>query len=57
MTRVHWGQNNNFIHYGRRGIDMSAWLGYSADRDVSLTVQLSFGFCFDDLLRSQRISG
>jgi three-Cys-motif partner protein len=48
MTRVHWAQNNNFIHYGGAGIDMFRVLGYSADRDVSLTGQSSFGFCFDD---------
>jgi three-Cys-motif partner protein len=48
MTRVHWAHSNNFIHYGGAGIDMFGALGYSADRDASLTGQASFGFCFDD---------
>ncbi len=48
MTQVHWGKNNNFIHYGGAGIDMFQVLGYSADHDESFTGQSSLGFCFDD---------
>lgn len=49
MTRVHWANNNNFIHYGGAGIDMFQVLGYSAELDDSLTGQGNLGFCFDDL--------
>lgn len=48
MARVHWSNNNNFIHYGGAGIDMFQALGYSAERDDSLTGQSNLGFCFDD---------
>lgn len=48
MTRVHWANNNNFIHYGGAGINMFQVLGYSAERDPSVTGQNSLGFCFDD---------
>lgn len=48
MARVHWANNNNFIHYGGAGIDMFHALGYSAEQDDSLTGQSSLGFCFDD---------
>jgi len=48
MTRVHWANNNNFIHYGGTGIDMFQALGYSAALDDSITGQTKLGFCFDD---------
>jgi three-Cys-motif partner protein len=48
MARIHWTNNNNFIHYGGPGIDMFQALGYSPELDDSLTGQGSLGFCFDD---------
>jgi three-Cys-motif partner protein len=56
MTRVHWARSNNFIHYGGAGIDMFRVLGYDPGRDVSLTGQSSFGFCFDDPAAQASIS-
>lgn len=48
MTRVHWSNNNKFIHYGGAGIDMFHVLGYSPALDDSITGQSNLGFCFDD---------
>jgi three-Cys-motif partner protein len=48
MARVHWANNNNFIHYGGAGIEMFQALGYSPKQDDSITGQSKLGFCFDD---------
>lgn len=48
MTRVHWLKNNNFVHYGGAGIDMFQALGYSPNRDASITGQGALAFCFDN---------
>lgn len=48
MARVHWANNNNFIHYGGAGIDMFHALGYNPALDDSITGQTPLGFCFDD---------
>lgn len=48
MARVHWANNNNFIHYGGAGIDMFHVLGYSPALDDSITGQFNLGFCFDN---------
>lgn len=56
MARVHWTNNNYFIHYGGAGIDMFRVLGYSADRDRAITGQSTFGFCFDDLAAESSVN-
>lgn len=56
MTRVHWANNNNFIHYGGAGIDMFQALGYSPKLDDSITGQGNLGFCFDDSASKASIS-
>lgn len=56
MTKVHWAKNNHFIHYGGAGIDMFRVLGYSAERDIALSGQTSFGFCFDDPAAAASVS-
>lgn len=33
MARVHWTNSNNFIHYGRPGIEMFQALGYNPKQD------------------------
>ena len=49
MARVHWAQNNHFIHYGGAGIDMFRVLGYTPENDPQLAGhQGSLGFCFDE---------
>jgi three-Cys-motif partner protein len=41
MTKLHWGIQNRFAHYGRAGFSM---LGYDPDEDPLLTGQPLFGF-------------
>lgn len=48
MTRVHWENNNHFIHYGGAGLDMFGAIGYDANRDEEVTGQSSFAFEFDE---------
>lgn len=48
MTRVHWENNNHFIHYGGAGLDMFGAIGYDANRDEQVTGQSSFAFEFDE---------
>lgn len=55
MTRVHWTNTNNFIHYGGAGLNMFQALGYCPSRDDSLTGQASLGFCFDDHAAKQSV--
>jgi three-Cys-motif partner protein len=50
MTRIHWEQNNHFIHYGGPGLDMFHVLGYVSERDDGLTGQASM-FEFDDVAK------
>ncbi len=48
MTRVHWENNNHFIHYGGAGLNMFDVIGYDAKRDEAITGQASLGFEFDE---------
>lgn len=33
MTRIHWENNNHFIHYGGAGLEMFEVLGYVPEKD------------------------
>lgn len=55
MTKVHWSQNNHFIHYGGPGLDMYHVLGYDPRADSSLSSQMELGFCFDNPAKEQSI--
>lgn len=48
MTRIHWQNNTNFIHYGGPGMDMFKVLGYVPSQDANYTGQQPLGFCFDE---------
>lgn len=49
MTRVHWAQNNQFVHYGGAGLDMFQALGYHAKYDSAHRGQSVLEFGFDDV--------
>jgi three-Cys-motif partner protein len=55
MTRVHWANNNHFIHYGGAGLDMFRVLGYDALRDERYTGQAALAFEFDDVANDASI--
>lgn len=52
MTRVHWENNNHFIHYGGAGLEMFEALGYVPEKDDKMTGQSAL-FCFDDIARKR----
>lgn len=56
MARVHWANNNHFIHYGGAGLDMFHVLGYQAVRDSQFTGQSTLGFCFDNPAEEASVS-
>jgi three-Cys-motif partner protein len=47
MTRIHWENNNHFIHYGGAGLDMFNVLGYVSKNDDRLTGHQPSLFQFD----------
>jgi three-Cys-motif partner protein len=55
MTRVHWGKNNHFIHYGDAGLDMFNMLGYVPSYDSNYTGQSEIDFKFDDFAHKKSI--
>ncbi|WP_036301005.1 three-Cys-motif partner protein TcmP [Methylotenera sp. L2L1] len=56
MTKVHWDNQNYFIHYGGAGLNMFQMVGYDPDHDASLSGQSSLGFEFDDIARKTSIA-
>lgn len=58
MTRIHWENNNHFIHYGGAGLEMFQMLGYVPERDSNYTQQmeLGLGFCFDELAKKASVA-
>lgn len=58
MTRIHWQQNNYFIHYGGAGLDMFRLLGYVPEKDSNYTGQseFNFGFNFDEPAKAASVS-
>jgi three-Cys-motif partner protein len=52
MTRIHWENNNHFIHYGGAGLEMFEVLGYVSENDDKHTGQSAL-FCFDDVARTR----
>jgi three-Cys-motif partner protein len=52
MTRIHWENNNHFIHYGGAGLEMFEVLGYVSEKDDTHTGQSQL-FCFDDVARKR----
>jgi three-Cys-motif partner protein len=52
MTRIHWKNNNHFIHYGGAGLEMFEVLGYIPEQDDKITGQSAL-FCFDDVARKR----
>lgn len=47
MTRIHWQNNNHFIHYGGPGLDMFRALGYVSKNDSRLSGYQPALFEFD----------
>jgi three-Cys-motif partner protein len=56
MTRIHWTQNNYFIHYGGAGLEMFQALGYKAASDARSRGQSELGFCFDEPARKASVA-
>lgn len=48
MSRVHWENNNHFVHYGGAGLDMFRAIGYDANLDEGVTGQSAMSFEFDE---------
>jgi three-Cys-motif partner protein len=48
MTRIHWQNNNHFIHYGGPGLDMFRALGYASKNDDRITGYQHSLFEFDE---------
>jgi three-Cys-motif partner protein len=48
MTRIHWQNNNHFIHYGGAGLDMFRVLGYVSKNDDRISGHQSSLFEFDE---------
>ena len=55
MTRIHWQENNYFVHYGGAGLNMLNMIGYVPEEDDTFTKQSSL-FCFDDEARDKSIT-
>jgi hypothetical protein len=56
MTKVHWANNNYFIHYGGAGLDMLQMVGYIPAHDSNYLKQAELGFEFDDVAKHASIS-
>jgi three-Cys-motif partner protein len=56
MTRVHWANNNHFLHYGGAGIDMFQMLGYHSPNDAAYTGQGTLDFGFDDVATDRSVA-
>lgn len=56
MTKVHWENNNHFIHYGGAGINMFQMMGYDPKKDNAYTGQTLLDFGFDDVARRLSIA-
>jgi hypothetical protein len=48
MTRIHWRNNNHFIHYGGPGLDMFRALGYVSKNDDRIAGHQPALFEFDE---------
>lgn len=48
MTRIHWQNNNHFIHYGGPGLDMFHVLGYVSKNDDRISGYQTQLFEFDE---------
>jgi three-Cys-motif partner protein len=56
MTRVHWRNQNYFIHYGGAGLNMFDMLGYDPDHDSAHQRQGVLGFEFDAVAKNSSIA-